>query len=522
MYAITMLRCIINYTLPDLVQNISSNWEALKKLLPGIYLHRGRTDTNGGHRDRLNRTGWGIGSYHYHHKLPAHLHPNGKCPYEGKKASSIINPYTGTEVNIGVPYIFDDNSYFSLNLVSKSLTADDKLGVTPNSNTGGAFYACPTGDSSKDNLGEEFSFIYPKDLLGLKDNKIFETNDGKLQLLATSDGNSTTAYITLENIGAYMTKDGYFTDFFDNGSGVWSFKVRKPTVHITFPNNSTPSFSVGDTLIVKANIDKVACAKLIAGQHIESKDNLLNQSEVIFSGFTLTNGDIGNSTLKVEVNTGGTAVDAKTVTSAVQIQIESSEKPAITDDWLRLYSNPTVPGTGRTVAKHINANNYDWGMGEEAADINTEARKQIVAAGGIVVTNKENNNLFSDTEGRYWVAVGPRVVEKTVNLNKELQASDFKYGTKLDIVVLDETTSTTYYIPAVLGDIKAHSWPDGLYQTGKYIPSGVLEVGYDDGSSVEFIGSNILKDSTTGKSSVNITNNYRLISMIVYDGVVNY
>lgn len=38
-----------------------------------------------------------------------------------------------------------------------------------------------------------------------------------------------------------------------------------------------------------------------------------------------------------------------------------------------------------------------------------------------------------------------------------------------------------------------------------------------DGSTVEFLGYDILlKD---GKSSVNVTNNYKLIEIIVYDGV---
>ena len=41
-----------------------------------------------------------------------------------------------------------------------------------------------------------------------------------------------------------------------------------------------------------------------------------------------------------------------------------------------------------------------------------------------------------------------------------------------------------------------------------------------DGSTVEFLGYDILlKD---GKSSVNVTNNYKLIELIVYDGGENY
>ena len=44
-----------------------------------IYAHPGRTDGNGGHHDYKNQSG--LGSYHYHHGMPAHLHPGGVCPY---------------------------------------------------------------------------------------------------------------------------------------------------------------------------------------------------------------------------------------------------------------------------------------------------------------------------------------------------------------------------------------------------------------------------------------------------------
>lgn len=44
------------------------------------FAHSGGTDAQGGHHDYKNVSG--LGSYHYHHGYPAHLHPNGVCPYE--------------------------------------------------------------------------------------------------------------------------------------------------------------------------------------------------------------------------------------------------------------------------------------------------------------------------------------------------------------------------------------------------------------------------------------------------------
>ena len=54
------------------------------------YAHSGRTDANGGHRDNKNKSG--LGSYHYHcGGYPAHLHPNGICPYTSSSSSDSKN-----------------------------------------------------------------------------------------------------------------------------------------------------------------------------------------------------------------------------------------------------------------------------------------------------------------------------------------------------------------------------------------------------------------------------------------------
>lgn len=55
--------------------------------------HSGRTDASGGHRDNKNASG--LGYYHYHcGGYPAHLHPNGVCPYTGAGSSSGGSSYT--------------------------------------------------------------------------------------------------------------------------------------------------------------------------------------------------------------------------------------------------------------------------------------------------------------------------------------------------------------------------------------------------------------------------------------------
>lgn len=68
-----------------------------------VFAHSGRTDSSGGHHDYKNKSG--LGSYHYHHGYPAHLHPNGVCPYDGSASMSTssgganIQPKPSIEVN---------------------------------------------------------------------------------------------------------------------------------------------------------------------------------------------------------------------------------------------------------------------------------------------------------------------------------------------------------------------------------------------------------------------------------------
>lgn len=59
---------------------------ALFMCTSSVYGHSGRTDSSGGHHDYKNASG--LGSYHYHcGGHPAHLHPNGICPYSSSSSS---------------------------------------------------------------------------------------------------------------------------------------------------------------------------------------------------------------------------------------------------------------------------------------------------------------------------------------------------------------------------------------------------------------------------------------------------
>ena len=156
---------------------------------------------------------------------------------------------------------------------------------------------------------------------------------------------------------------------------------------------------------------------------------------------------------------------------------EKEDEFELVDGWLKIYKEETIPSMGRFVPKHGDANTWDWAMPEELSAEQTEdwfqneswASKDIKGKGGNFVVNKTSNNLYVDAEERYWVAVGPNVVNPSYiheSNEKSVGASKVYYGTKMDVLVEEQHTGERYYIRIVNGDTKEHSAPEGLFQTG--------------------------------------------------------
>ena len=157
-----------------------------------------------------------------------------------------------------------------------------------------------------------------------------------------------------------MTKDGYFTDFIDSGTGVWCFKLSDEVsdfgVAIINPKNKE-SFTVGDNLTVEAFVNKATNAKLTIGEHNEFIGNLENQRKVIFDNRTFTNEDVGDLTLRVE-SRSDLVTDVATSTVQIQVkwpsiakQIEDIKRKKVEDinNYYRtLYGDPesVIYGTG--------------------------------------------------------------------------------------------------------------------------------------------------------------------------------
>ena len=196
------------------------------------------------------------------------------------------------------------------------------------------------------------------------------------------------------------------------------------------------------------------------------------------------------------------------------------------DGWLDLYNIPTVNQHGRLVK-------IPWGRPRGAgtswksyeAKYNKEYGYINEYAYGVVKDQwkfeDENNKLGMirsvDENGinRYWVAVGPRVMTPNYSTvkGKEIPLDVMKYGTKIDVIIRDSNFNV-YYVPAIVGDAKEHTYGNGIYQTGFSWKSQEDEASEDSDSAViEFIRKPPVAE---GDKLIN-TPEFDILGIIVYD-----
>lgn len=226
-------------------------------------------------------------------------------------------------------------------------------------------------------------------------------------------------------------------------------------------------------------------------------------------------------------------VDAKTSgTSARWAELDTSNegqlwKVATTScsyimgtSWLKMYTSPTASG-GRTVnmptveaftgtdgySYKFTNKNY-WYVYENPYGtnrINPNAITQIKAVtGSNPVINIGTEGDYTDSNGNYWMAVGPNVVNPNHKSNEGITSAEMYAKGKLDVVVKD-SGGTLYYIPGVVGDVKAHTWSNGIIQTYKSYPNGAFESAKGNFNGLvcaEFIGA--LKDKLEGMGNFSI------------------
>lgn len=130
------------------------------------------------------------------------------------------------------------------------------------------------------------------------------------------------------------------------------------------------------------------------------------------------------------------------------------------------------------------------------------------------------NGAFVTESGRYWVAVGPEILSPGYNEKPEEEQTvsdyQFEYGTEIDVVLQNCIDGSEVYIECIVGDVKAHTYPDGVFQTGDVYPQSSNK---DDGSNhrngsyIEFINApKVGENYINGDMSA-----YVVVDIIVYE-----
>ena len=176
--------------------------------------------------------------------------------------------------------------------------------------------------------------------------------------------------------------------------------------------------------------------------------------------------------------------------------------------------------------KRDGISNVDWYSYEEYTTedgkltINKYAVEQYKNIGGKVSEQPDANGAFVNEKGRYWVAVGPEILSPGYNEQPEeeqtISDNQFKYGTEIDVVLQNSKDKSEVYIECIIGDVKAHTYPNGVFQTGDAYPNCSSK---DDGSKhrngsyIEFINAPKFEDNyINGNMS-----DYVVIDIIVYE-----
>ena len=157
-----------------------------------LFAHSGRTDSNGGHKDNQNKSG--LGSYHYHcGGYPAHLHPNGVCPYassqstsSGSSSNSSKNTSSSTSSSSSQNTSSSTSNNASQNTSnnnSKNTSTSTSSGFSSSSSTGTVNQNSGTSTTVTETTSEENNEIEAKEIQ--IENPIAELEEGNTYLLTT-------------------------------------------------------------------------------------------------------------------------------------------------------------------------------------------------------------------------------------------------------------------------------------------------------------------------------------------------
>lgn len=163
--------------------------------------------------------------------------------------------------------------------------------------------------------------------------------------------------------------------------------------------------------------------------------------------------------------------------------------------------------------------------GNEILTINKYVIEQFNEKGQNLVLEKAAEGGFVNGEGRYWVAVGPEILHPGYNTEYEedkqtLAANHFEYGTEVDVVLQHMETKDLVYIECIIGDVMAHTHPNGVFQTGVPYPksSNKNEDGRHarNGAYIEFINAPTTIVNGEKKRINGMMSKYAVVKIIIY------
>lgn len=172
--------------------------------------------------------------------------------------------------------------------------------------------------------------------------------------------------------------------------------------------------------------------------------------------------------------------------------------------WLKAYEGEPDASDGTIVTysfedreslKAINPK-IDWYSYEDQKKKNDNCKEYLIGQKFI----DQGKGVLVDQNERYWITLGPKVFNPVYPDNGKCEADEFKefIGCRIDVVLQHmEDENKHIYIECVWsGNIKAHTFSNGIFQTGHPYPESseakkhpYME-GHVNGSIVEFTGKN--------------------------------
>lgn len=139
-----------------------------------------------------------------------------------------------------------------------------------------------------------------------------------------------------------------------------------------------------------------------------------------------------------------------------------------------LYSGPTQSGSGNFVNVRPAYDSYNASYNTWWTTCYNDTSRPSSTLRSRAQGTHVSDGVMIDGSSRPLVAVGPAIMNQSraKGSRETPTASEMRYGSIIDVVL--EDSSGTYYMPAVVVDCKAHTYPDWVVQSGYAAKGGDL------------------------------------------------